>query len=111
MGAFNKVSYERLLHDLKRVGIDENIVNWIASFLEDRTTVLKTPEYTTDKIYIDIRILQRLSLSPILYFFYNATILTKAAERENLGVTATGFIDDIGLLIISDSIRENCEAL
>ena len=110
-GAFDKVSHERLLHDLKRVGMDENIVNWIASFLEDRTTVLKTPEYTTDEIYIDVGIPQGSSLSPILYLFYNATILTKAAERENLGVTATGFIDDIGLLVIGNSTRENCEAL
>ena len=73
--------------------------------------MLKTLEYITNKTHIDMGILQRLSLSPILYFFYNATILTKAAERENLGITATGFIDDIGLLIIDNSTRENCEAL
>ena len=73
--------------------------------------MLKIPKYIINKIYIDIEISQRLSLSSILYLFYNATILTKAAERENLGVTATGFINDIGLLIIGDSTRENCEAL
>lgn len=38
-------------------------------------------------------------------------ILTKAAEREDLDVTATRFIDNIGLLVIDSSIRENYKAL
>ena len=55
-GAFDKVLYRRLLHDLKRKEIPYKIVGWIGSFLTDRTTILKTAEYTSGitTIYIGI---------------------------------------------------------
>ena len=49
-GAFDDVSHERLLHNLKKRQIDNHIVAWIKSFLSNQTTIIKTSEYTSDKI-------------------------------------------------------------
>jgi retron-type reverse transcriptase len=35
-GAFDNVSYKRLLYNLRKWKVDENTVRWIASFLSDR---------------------------------------------------------------------------
>ncbi|RMZ90276.1 hypothetical protein DV736_g2490, partial [Chaetothyriales sp. CBS 134916] len=45
-GAFDNVSHPRLLHNLRKRRIDPTTVNWIASFLRDRTTTLVLPEFT-----------------------------------------------------------------
>src|SRR5579871_5799386 len=48
-------------------------------------------------------------LSPILYLFYNATILEENSEEEN--TLTNGYIDDIGILTWSKSTEENCRKL
>jgi hypothetical protein len=37
-GAFDNVSHARLLHNLRKKGINEKTVKWIGSFLHDRYT-------------------------------------------------------------------------
>jgi hypothetical protein len=37
-GAFDNVSYKRLLHNLRKQKVNENTVRWIVSFLSDRHT-------------------------------------------------------------------------
>lgn len=49
-GAFDNVLKDRLLHNLRQKRIDSRIVNWIQSFLTDRSTVLRINEHTTSKI-------------------------------------------------------------
>lgn len=51
-GAFDNVSKDRLLHNLRKKRINSRIVTWIESFLTDRSTILRTNEYTTEKINI-----------------------------------------------------------
>lgn len=64
-GAFDKVSHQRLLHDLRRKGMPEAIVRWIESVLSDRMTILKTSEYTSGitRIWIVIPQARRFHLS------------------------------------------------
>lgn len=78
-GAFDNVSRPRLLHNLRSKRIDERIVRWIESFLSNRTTILKTKEHETDKVDITVGIPQGSPLSPILFLFYNAPLLERAA--------------------------------
>ncbi len=68
-GAFDNVSKNRLLNNLCIKKIDPRIMNWIGSFLTDRSTILKTNEYTSEKIHISTGIPQGSPLSPILFFF------------------------------------------
>lgn len=46
--AFPSVSHARLLHNLRKRAVPDAIVNWIASFLTDRTTTLKFDDYTSE---------------------------------------------------------------
>lgn len=45
-GAFNNVSRQRLLHNLKKRQVNHTLVRWIDSFLRDRSSILKLQEYT-----------------------------------------------------------------
>jgi hypothetical protein len=45
-GAYDNVSCERLLHNLRKRRINEKIVGWTASFLSGRSTTVKLQEYT-----------------------------------------------------------------
>lgn len=53
-GAFNNVFKNKLLYNLQIKKINPRIVNLISSFFIDRLTILKTNEYTSEKIHISI---------------------------------------------------------
>jgi hypothetical protein len=44
-GAFDNVSHQRLIHNLKIKGFPPTITGFVQSFLQDRTTCLKLGEY------------------------------------------------------------------
>lgn len=108
-GAFDNVVHERLLHNLRKRRIDEQIVRWIASFLTNRTTILKTGEFTSELMQITSGIPQGSPLSGILYLFYNADLLENINQHDSS--SSLGYIDDIGILIIGNSTEENCRSL
>lgn len=107
-GAFENVSRPRLLHNLRSKRIDERIVRWIESFLDNRTTILKTKEHETNKVDVTVGIPQGSSLSSILFLFYNASLLE---ELRNKNIEACGFVDDVALLVKGNNAKENCEQL
>lgn len=86
-GAFDNVSHERLLHNLRKRRIDLKIVDWIASFISNRSTIIKTNERNSDNIHISTGIPQGSPLSPILYLFYNADLI-EICCATNAKVTA-----------------------
>ncbi len=109
-GAFDNVLHERLLHNRKKRHINLNIVNWISSFISNRSTIIKTNECVYDDIQISTGIPQELPLSPILYLFYNADLI-EIYYTTNSKIAAGEFIDDVFLVAISSSILGNCQLL
>ncbi len=107
--AFDDVVHARLLHNLQKRRIDEQIIKWIASFLANRTTILKTGEFTSELIKIASGIPQRSPLFEILYLFYNADLLESINQHDSC--SSLGYIDDIGILVTGNSIKENCNKL
>lgn len=110
-GTYDKVSHRRLLHNLSKRSVDQTIIRWVGSFLSDRTTMLKTSEYTTPKTQIVTGIPQSSPLSPILYLFYNSDLIDGCNARTDLDTMATGFVDEVGLLTIGNSTEDNCRSL
>lgn len=108
-GAFDNVSHERLLHNLRKRGVSLQITEWICSFVKDRTTSLVIPEMTSDPISTPHGIPQGSPLSPILYLFYNADLLEITTDQE-LQATSSGWIDDVNILVTGDVIT-NCATL
>lgn len=53
--AYPNTSHQCLLHNLRKRRFDKKaIINWVASFLTGRQTIVKTNEYTTAKLLIDL---------------------------------------------------------
>ena len=109
-GAFDNVSHQRLLHNLKKRRIPLELVSWIESFLKGRTSTLRLPEYESESFSIHTGIPQGSPLSPILYLFYNADLLDMGS-RSDLKATAVSWIDDVGFAVTGASAAANCQIL
>lgn len=108
-GAYDYVSHPRLLHNLRKRRIDTQIVNWISSFLQSRTTTLKFDSYISPLKRTCTGIPQGSPLSPILYLFYNADLVD--IGNEDLDMTGIGYIDDIGVIATEQNTENTCKAI
>ncbi|KAJ6436485.1 hypothetical protein O9K51_10967 [Purpureocillium lavendulum] len=107
-GAYDNVSRERLLHNLRKRRVSEPIVGWVASFLSGRSTTLKLQEYTAPSVPIQTGIPQGSPVSPMLYLFYNADLVEECNTPETESV---GYIDDVSILAVGESAARNCKRL
>jgi hypothetical protein len=79
-------------------------------FLQNREIEIRLNDFTLKNSKVFTGISQRSPISPILYLFYNADLLD-IYENIRLRISATGFIDDINILIYSQSTEENYKNL
>ena len=108
-GAFDNVSHQRLLHNLRKRKIDEKTVRWISSLLEDRHTRISVDGFKTELYKVRTGIVQGSPLSPILYIYYNADLIENCNLADD--TTATGFIDDVAILTWGGTTVETCNKL
>ena len=108
-GAFDNVSHKRLLHNLRKRRIDEKIVRWIASALQERYTTIIVDGFKSVRYKLTTGIPQGSNYSPILYLFYNADLIDSCTGLEN--ITTTGFIDDAAILACGSTTEESCRRL
>ena len=106
-GAYDNVSHERLLHNMRKRRLPPELVGWIQSYLTGRTTRLRLQEGESDEFIINTGIPQGSPLSPILYLFYNADLLEIQAEDA----LVTGYVDDTSILVSGPSTEANTAAL
>ncbi len=108
--AYDHVSRERLLHNLKKRRISAWIVAWADSFMQDRRISLIVSARQTSMSNVNVDISQKSSVSSILYLFYNANLL-KLLEQSSRKVIVIEFVDDINILIYDISTISNCRLL
>lgn len=106
-GAFDNVSHQRLLHNLRKRHIHPHLVGWLASYLSGRTTEIRLKEGTSSPIPTDTGIPQGSPLSPILYLFYNADLLD-IGDPEDM---VTGYIDDTSILVTGKTKADTATSL
>jgi len=104
--AFDRVSHQRLLHNLRKRCIPAALINWTQSFLTNRTVAISLTGYTHPKSTVNMGIPQGSPISLILYLFYNADLL-ESLENNKLATSAIGFVDDINILMCSLTIERN----
>ncbi|KAA6409153.1 MAG: reverse transcriptase [Lasallia pustulata] len=109
-GAFDNVSNQRLLPNLKKRHTPMELASWIESFLKGRTSTLRLPEYESEPFSIHTGIPQGSPLSPIFYLFYNADLLDMGS-RSDLKATAVSWIDDVGFTVTGASAAANSQIL
>ncbi|KAI0994031.1 hypothetical protein K3495_g14151 [Podosphaera aphanis] len=107
-GAFDNVSHDRLIHNLREKGIPRWVSQYIRSFLEERTTSVVLGSFKGEQIPTYTGIPQGSSLSPILFLFFASTLLP-ALQTANS--SAVGFVDDTNILTWSSTTEENCQKL
>ncbi|KAJ6016472.1 zinc knuckle domain protein [Penicillium herquei] len=103
-GAYDNVSHQRLLHNLRKRRLGQ-LVPWVQSFLTGRSTRIRLPEGISDEIPTPTGIPQGSPISPILYLFYNADLI------QTKGVTAQGWVDDVCFATESRTVATNIRKL
>ncbi len=108
--AFDNVSHSRLLHNLRKRRIESIYLIWVESFLSKRYTILKLIDHIINRIRIVIDVSQRFFISLILYVFYNANLIDWCINSQ-VEIIEADFINDIKILIMSESIEKNVMSL
>ncbi len=108
--AYDHVSKEKLIHNLRKRRISNWIIVWIDNFMQNRCTTLKMSEQSTFMNQIKVDISQNFFVSFILYFFYNVNIL-KVFEQFKYKITIINFVNDINILTYDINITNSCRAL
>ena len=107
-GAFENVSHQRLLHNLRKRKIGGTMLSWIDSFISDREVKLLLPDYTTGWMKTGTGIPRGSPISPILYLFYNADFIDRLNSDDSI---STGYIDYVATLVTGDSPEGNARRL
>ncbi len=108
--AYDHVSREKLLHNLKKRRISTWIIAWTSSFMQDKriNLIVKTRQTIMNNVNVDIS--QKSSMSSILYLFYNANLL-KLFEQSSRKMIVIDFVNDINIFIYDISTISNCRLL
>jgi hypothetical protein len=108
--AYDHVSKERLLHNLKKRKISTWIIAWTNNFLQNRRISLVIEDETTTMNNVNDDISQKSSISLILCLFYNFDLL-KFLKRFFRRMIVIDFVNDINILTYDLNIMSNCRVL
>src|SRR5450432_405854 len=109
-GAFDYVSHERLIHNLRKRQIPTILTRWVSSFLQDRETTIKAFEGESEPLRVTTGIPQGSPISPILFLFFIADLLD-TVNNDTLRMSAVGFVDDVNILTYGLSTERNYKIL
>lgn len=108
--AFPTVCHARLIHNMRKRRVPEELVGFVASFLRDRKTQLRLGDQESAWFAADYGIPQGSPLSPVLYLFYAADLL-EIVEPTARNIFArqlvTGFVDDTAIVVASKEGAEH----
>ena len=92
--AFNNTNSRLLRRRMRELGVQEDIVRWTGSFMEDRYVRLVLDGTEGEPYKVETGIPQGSPAAPILFITYLSGIFEEV-ERECKGVRALSFADDI----------------
>jgi hypothetical protein len=110
MGTSYRLVPAWLLDSMRERKISELIVQWVSSFISNRTTIICLPGYNTDAFLTHTGIPQGLPQSLIFILFYNAN-LVDACSIPTVPTSGMGFVDNVNALAFSKTTEDNCITL
>jgi ribonuclease HI len=114
-GFFDHVDHTRLLDVLQHKGFPANLVQWVSSFLQDRFVRVQVDDHVGDPHPQTVGVPQGSPVSPVLACIYSSVVLESMnknpifyeADHQLIPVGPRGYVDDFGLLAISDDLETN----
>ena len=106
--AFLRILQKWLIHVMKRKEVFKWLINWISFFMLNRKITLIFDNQKFRILNISVRISQDLSLSSILFLFYNVKLL-KICNSTQVRVSSLAFINDVNLLVYELITEKNCK--
>ena len=94
--AFDRVWHKGLLHKLKHNGIDDTLLQWLASYLSNRKPRVVIPCACPECVAITAGVPQGSILGPLLFLIYSNDIIDAIHSHIRL------FADDASLYLIVD---------
>ena len=104
-GGFDHVSKENLLGILEKLCLPRAFINWVNSFLSNRSIKLAFNDNQMQQpTSLSVGTPQGSPISPILFLLYIRDIIADKAFQLS-------YIDDFSLTVSSTSARKNCKVL
>lgn len=108
MRAFDNLSHMRLIHNLRKRRIDDNMINWILSFLSNCSMIISLSKFISKIFETDTGISQESLISSLFYLFYNADLMKKEKNYKTINLR---YIDDVAKIITESSTEINCRKI
>src|SRR6266516_1195119 len=106
--AYDHVSANHLLKICQKLKLSKSLCFWIRLFFQNRKIQLRFDENIQEMTDVNIDISQGSPVSSILFLIYIRFLLS---ERSNTSERVLSYVNDIGLVVLSKSIEENCQLL
>lgn len=107
-GAYNNVAKAPELQRLRERGIPEMLVRWLDDFCTDRKACVAADGYASEvKLLPQSGLPQRSPLAPILFLFFNASLVQQSIRDGN----SMAYTDDFTAWIVGSSAVENTRLL
>ena len=116
-GFFDNVNHRRMVKVLWEAGFPLPVVRWVESFLSDRSASIRLDDFSSPMSPIDIGIPQGSPCSPVLSVLYSAALIALVQDHGflhspiSIPTSPRSYVDDLGLLVISDSLVDNVTTL
>ncbi|CAJ2645491.1 unnamed protein product [Trifolium pratense] len=104
-GAFDHVSRNQLLEQMKKIRLPTSLISWVASFLDQRVLQLSFNGETESFKSVETGIPQGSPISPILFLIY---IRDQFITQD---VRCKSYMGDIAISTKSTSLRKNTKSL
>ena len=100
--AFDSISHQLLLNKLAKIGLSENAILWVKSYLSERSQVTKFKDFTSSEQKVTAGVPQGSIIGPLLFLCFTNDLYENFDETCRV----VSYADDTQIIINSDSSNQ-----